>query len=537
MEGIGEITRKEAESLRTQLRLVILSDYIRAEELPSSAENIKPLAKIGVIPIFEYLRREDIPDIKLGVLTGSVIIIPKGATEPLSRIAMAHDMDQSHIRFSPLAHDNSFVKVQVTGESKQRIVHLITELFNAGEVNTLVGTQALLGEGWDAPAINGLVLASFVGSYMLSNQMRGRAIRVDAENPSKTANIWHLAAVDLMSPEERIRAVVSNVTPLGKSPHPFDHGDEGIGEDYTLLKRRFSAFVGISYMSPEIIESGHHRLGLTNIEWNRSAVGSLNHLMFEQAKQRDLLAEKWENALEGSSPLPQMHENVVSNYAPVGFALQDTINYLVVSGLVTFVIAFLSSFRGVRSLPGLEAILIVMAILFCVLALPKLLKAFLLTVRNGSLEKSTGRVGRCVLEALQFSGVIKTASHRLRIRTRQHKNGIVFCRLEGATTPERKHFLEAMSEVLGPTDNQRYLLVRHSAIGIIQRTDYHPVPKILGQSKTVAEFFAARWQRHVGPSTLFYTRSTEGRKQLVQARTKSFAAAFRKKTERRSIWE
>ena len=30
----------------------------------------------------------------------------------------------------------------------------------------LVGTQALLGEGWDAPSVNTLVLASYVGSYM-----------------------------------------------------------------------------------------------------------------------------------------------------------------------------------------------------------------------------------------------------------------------------------------------------------------------------------------------------------------------------------
>ena len=51
---------------------------------------------------------------------------------------------------------------------------------------------ALLGEGWDAPCINTLVLASSVGSFMLSNQMRGRAIRVDSAQPQKTANIWHL---------------------------------------------------------------------------------------------------------------------------------------------------------------------------------------------------------------------------------------------------------------------------------------------------------------------------------------------------------
>ena len=56
-------------------------------------------------------------------------------------------------------------------------VRAITALFENGDLNLLVGTAALLGEGWDAPPLNSLVLASYVGSYMLSNQMRGRAIR------------------------------------------------------------------------------------------------------------------------------------------------------------------------------------------------------------------------------------------------------------------------------------------------------------------------------------------------------------------------
>jgi hypothetical protein len=34
-----------------------------------------------------------------------------------------------------------------------------------------MATKSLLGEGWDAPCINALMLAGFVGSFVLSNQM------------------------------------------------------------------------------------------------------------------------------------------------------------------------------------------------------------------------------------------------------------------------------------------------------------------------------------------------------------------------------
>ena len=56
--------------------------------------------------------------------------------------------------------------------SGHHVVSMITELFTCGQINVLVGTKSLLGEGWDSPCINSLILATYVGSFMLSNQMR-----------------------------------------------------------------------------------------------------------------------------------------------------------------------------------------------------------------------------------------------------------------------------------------------------------------------------------------------------------------------------
>ncbi len=52
-----------------------------------------------------------------------------------------------------------------------------TEWLKNGDLKILVGTGSLLGEGWDCPSINSLILASQIGSFVSSNQMRGRAIR------------------------------------------------------------------------------------------------------------------------------------------------------------------------------------------------------------------------------------------------------------------------------------------------------------------------------------------------------------------------
>src|SRR5438874_12765815 len=106
-----------------------------------------------------------------------------------------------------------------------------------------------MGEGWNAPFINTLMLTSIVGSFMLSNQMRGRAIRVDSARPQKTANIWHLVCAE---------------------PGIF-----GPGDDYELLVRRCSAFAGVS-ATAQVLENGTDRLGFGHPPFCRAELVQIN---------------------------------------------------------------------------------------------------------------------------------------------------------------------------------------------------------------------------------------------------------------------
>jgi len=94
-----------------------------------------------------------------------------------------------------------------------------------------------------------------------------------------------------------------------------------------------------------------------------------------------------------------------------------------------------------------------------------------------------------------------------------------------------------MEELLGPIDNPRYLLVRKSMLGIISRKDYHSVPSLLGNKEKNASFFHRMCQKLVGPSVLIYTRSSEGRKVLLQARVNSLSSAFLRRSQRVSCWK
>jgi hypothetical protein len=115
--------------------------------------------------------------------------------------------------------------------------------------------------------------------------------------------------------------------------------------------------------------------------------------------------------------------------------------------------------------------------------------------------------------------------------------GFVSCSLKGGTNRERSIFLDALQEVLGPIENPRYVLVRKSLLGRLMRKDYHTVPAALGKNKDLAEYFRKMWTRHVGPVALVYTRTPEGRRFLLKARTHSMARSFQSRAERLKSWQ
>jgi hypothetical protein len=196
LHSVAEIIKLEAEAQKEGLRAVVLTDFIHKSALPKTADESCSFEDIGVVPIFETLRRARLSGVQLGVLSGSLVIVPVSAVPAIREAAHNMGVHPEDLILSAAPHDPEYRVVSLRGEYYQGSVRLMTSVFQTGALTVLVGTKALLGEGWDAPCINTLVLASFVGSYMLSNQMRGRSIRVDPERPNKVANIWHLVCVE-----------------------------------------------------------------------------------------------------------------------------------------------------------------------------------------------------------------------------------------------------------------------------------------------------------------------------------------------------
>jgi superfamily II DNA or RNA helicase len=518
--AIQAIVALELKSLNENMRMVILTDFIRKAYLPKANDDITELDQIGVVPIFEIIRRTRLRGCRLGVLSGSLVIIPSESKEQLLKCAAECDIEVESIELQEL-FDEKYLELELGGSESQKIVELVTELFNSGGINVLVGTKSLLGEGWDAPSINSLILASFVGSYMLSNQMRGRAIRIDPKHPDKTANIWHLICVELNS--------------------------ENPGNDYQTMIRRFKAFLGVSFLEP-VIENGFDRLGICEPTFSEEILQEINAEMRTHALDRKSLRTAWEKSLrrgeEGVRLVESVETKRVHLPVPRGFVFKNTIEVLV------WEILFILGFFLVRqlltpffSVPDMGIVVLAYLpllgfVFFIIRFLPKTAKAVWLFFKHGPVKSSLKQVGITLLKSLCECGLIKSDFSNMEVVVSEASRGSVFCHVEGGTRRERSLYLDVLKELMGPIESPRYLLQRKSKLwGIFSRFDYHSVPSVLGVKKELAEIFAQNWSQYVGEMDLIYTRTRQGRIALIQARNHSLSAAFIPRSERVSRWK
>lgn len=519
LQSIDRIVDVEYNTLGSNLRMVILTDYIRREFLINENQNNLVLNKIGVLPIFEQLRRTNKKNMKLGILSGSLVLIPSTALNALLNASKKLGID--NLSYSNLVFDNNYLIINSNEKLKHDIVQLITQIFEQGEIEVLVGTKSLLGEGWDAPTINSLILASFVGSYVLSNQMRGRAIRSDRNNPNKTGNIWHLVCVD--------------------------HTAQDGGDDLQLLKRRFKSFVGVNNSEEVSIENGISRLNLPE-SFSRIDIENSNNKTIKIASQRESLKKKWNDALingvalteEIKVPFPddKDYKGIKSLY------YNKTIANLMAalgSSLLGFSQGILEglgrSARNIHSREDFFRYLMIIGVVGVLFFGHRFYKTFRMFIKYRDISKDIQQIGEALLESLIKIGAIQTEYSKLFVKSSVDSFGAIYCHLDGGTTFEKSTFIKALQEILASIDNPRYLIIRKSLfLRVISQKDYHSVPELIGQNKKAAEYFERQWSRFVGTCELIYTRTIEGRKILLKSRINSLSSEFEEKTERINKW-
>ena len=495
LSGIADIFATEYASLGKDLRQLVLADYIRKDFANYLGDDQAPITQLGVLPYFETIRRSAQKQglsVPIAVLSGSVVIIPAIVKAELEAL-----IPNTSLTFSAIGKLDQVTYLQVGFPSSFKgMVAAVTELFQRGSIQVLIGTKSLLGEGWDAPCVNSLILGSFVGSFMLSNQMRGRAIRIWPGHPDKTSNIWHLVAIKPYK-----NPVFSKEDQEEQDLNPY--------QDLQTLTRRMDHFLGLSYKE-DTIETGLDRLDFPKAPFKKSKIKVYNQKIKELSKDRTSLRKKWQEALVVADKLEIVNEVATDRKQIPLLTLVDAEKWVRYSFLLIAVNLLLYLFKtnGIR-LAWLTAISLVLLTI-------ALVRYFFYKSPYVRLRQ----VGEGIRNAMLKMGHL--SDDQSRVQVEEDKDSYcIFAYLKGGSMRDKELFSQTLGEFFAPVDNQRYLLVAKKAPA--GQSKYFVVPSLFEKRKEETQLFLDAVAPQLGDYQLVYTRNEAGRKLLLEARLKSLA--------------
>lgn len=282
--AIEEIIESESNALKNQLRCLVLLDHVRKEDL-SKIGSAMPITDLGCVSVFEALRRLEhkgnldryfnnkkttVP--RVGMLTGSLIILPDWIVRENAELSR-------EVCVTEKEDNTGYSIIEVAKVSAKRTVEIVTELLEKGKIQILVGTAALLGEGWDAPCVNSVIIGSTACTYVQSNQMRGRGLRIDPNNPDKVSNIWHITS----------------------------YSKENMSE-YRRMCKRFDYITCLSYDGASV-ENGIERIGLK--EKGEIDIELHNKKTFDLSANREKVRQMWNDFIYAYKDLSRVRDVVI----------------------------------------------------------------------------------------------------------------------------------------------------------------------------------------------------------------------------------
>ncbi|MBQ7337926.1 MAG: DEAD/DEAH box helicase family protein [Clostridia bacterium] len=492
LESIMSIAKNEVAAMGDRLRMLVLTDYIKKENL-SKIASAEEFNSVNIVSIFETLRRANL-NVNIGVLSGTLVILPKA-------------IDLSDIKHKKEDIPNTdYCTVEFSGAT-HRSVDYVGKLFERGEIQILVGTKSLLGEGWDSPCINSLILASFVGSLVLSNQMRGRAIRINKSDPEKSSNIWHLVTVE---PEYLFK----NKTTERISAYIKEDYKELTSYDYVILKRRFDSFMGPNYTTGTI-ESGIERITLIQPPFDKNGIERINEEMLKLSAKRVEVKSKWHGEVADGSFAVGVETDIPKEAkVPVFTFWNFALNSIIVATEIALMQPLVRLISN-NNIPLTLGTLAVMVGLFILLY--NGIKKMVLHSNPANSIKTLGVAvykTLCECDLISPSAKVETTAHRQLYFVALH--------LRNASIHDQNIFNTAMAEMLSPIENPRYILISKAKF---KRYNYElsfACPLIIGKKKEYVEVLAEKLKKTTGNFEPVYTHREDGRKLILKCRKHSY---------------
>lgn len=521
-----EILHAEQDALGDGLRAVVLCDHERAAaELPARLVGVVDPHAGGARLLLDTLCADErSAALHPVLLTGRTVACSPATGEALVAWLATHSPE-----LGAYTEGGSGDVVEVRGGagwSPRTYVPGVTRFFEQGGTHCLVGTRALLGEGWDAQRVNVVVDLTAATTPTSVVQARGRSLRLDPRDPDKVADNWGVVCV---------------------ADHPKG------AADYERFVRKHDGYFALT-------RDGDIESGVSHVDPVLSpyapppadAFAEIDAGMLVRAGERSTVRERWR---VGTPYTDEQQDTVIvrsrrslglpgrmvvpaaegrGRGAPAGWAVAcagaaaaGALALLTwwVAAIVALVagLAGCAVIRGARLLHGLPS-----------------------ASASGALED----IAAAVADGLHRAGV--TASGAESVMLRPAPDGAYRATLDGVSEADATAFATALDEVVSPLAAPRYVVPRlvvdrpatgatraglaaRRAVGLRLPATvvYHAVPERLGRNKGLAQAFGAAWNVWVSPGTPVYTGSPAGAGVLAAQRA---ADPFDVTTQMRTLW-
>lgn len=526
VDGAVRILREESASMGERLRAVVLTDFER-----SSATALRTLHGVldpesgGAVQAIRALVADSETDLLQPVMvTGRTVIVDDDAAD-LFLAEAARFFEERSLSATPKGSNAEAGLALIDGAGPDWVprhyVAFVTTLFERGVTRCIVGTRGLLSEGWDSLSLNTLVDLTTAGTYASVNQIRGRSIRLDPEDPRKVANNWDVVCLARDLPEGRhdLERFVA------KHRHTY-----GLGPGGRIVK-------GVAHVDHRLVLEDDKPIGA-------GVVTMVNRGALARARDRGAAYERWgvgrpyEN-FDFHATLLRADDLRLKTAFTWGRSLRALLNLALIT-LVAYLVMFLQVIPQLlqSDLPswGIALVVGIAVIGPAALSAPRFWRYFRAAFMDLPVDSYLADFGRAVAETLRQTGLAPASPDRVRVS--ETAFGMYEIHLDGADPATAALFADAYADLFAPILDQRYLVVREetSLSGTFyrpvwyllrrltrmfrrRREYYHPVPSTFGRNRELAEAFGLSWARWVGGGRMIYTRSEEGARILLRERT------------------
>jgi hypothetical protein len=526
--AVTEILRAESAGLGPRLRALVLCDFEEASgTLPARLTGVLPAEAGGArLALQTLLDDAETAALDPVLLTGRRVACgPDTAARLLAWLRAA----EPELAFSAVPADaagGGHAVREITssrGWEPRRYVPLVTRFYTEGGARCLVGTRALLGEGWDAPAVNVVIDLTAAATPTSVVQARGRALRLDPEWPQKVADNWGVVCFTGDHPR--------GAADYGRLVRKHDH--------YFALAGTGDIVSGVSHVDPALSPYGPPP---------EADFDGLNAAMLQRAGTRDAARELW---AVGTPYLdePQATVTIRTGHS-LGLAGRATVPLArpghrarLVGALATIGAAAVAATAGG---PVAAVAVLGVALVLAVVRLSRVAARLTAVPARDGLED----IARATADALHVAGL--ASKDGAAVVVEPMRDGSYRTRLGGVPAGESAVFTTALDEVLSPLAQPRYVVPRLivspprgplAAAGLAARrlvtghlpgsVVYHAVPSALGARKQLAAAFERAWNKRVSPGKMLFTGSPEGTGILAAQRGDD---PFAVTTQIRTLW-